>query len=127
LYPLWNIAVFFAYALRRVNCPRCGVKVERVPWAEGKNTLTRTYMQFLATWAKRLSWKETAVVFRTSWEKVFRSVGSELGELPVKSATMSLTSLSPNLLMFNLNCFIHGHQDTKTEKLIKVNFLFIIY
>ena len=72
--PLWNIAVFFAYALRRVNCTRCGVKVEKVPWADGKSTLTTTYMQFLATWAKRLSWKETAVVFRTTWEKVFRSV-----------------------------------------------------
>lgn len=72
--PLWGIAVFFAYALRRVNCPRCGVKVEKVPWADGKSTMTKTYMQFLATWAKRLSWKETAVGFRTNWEKVFRSV-----------------------------------------------------
>ena len=72
--PLWNIAVFFAYALRRVNCPRCGVKVEKVPWADGKSTMTKTYMQYLATWAKRLSWKETAVAFRTTWEKVFRSV-----------------------------------------------------
>lgn len=72
--PLWNIAVFFAYALRRVDCSRCGVKVERVPWADGKNTLTKTYMQFLAAWAKRLSWKETALAFRTTWEKVFRSV-----------------------------------------------------
>jgi transposase len=72
--PLWNIAVFFAYALRRVNCKRCGVKVEKVPWADGKNTLTKTYMQFLATWAKKLSWKEVAVSFRTTWEKVFRSV-----------------------------------------------------
>ena len=29
--PLWGLAVFFVYALRRVDCPRCGVKVERVP------------------------------------------------------------------------------------------------
>ena len=72
--PLWNIAIFFAYALRRVDCETCGVKVERVPWADGKNTLTKTYMQFLATWAKKLSWKEVAVTFRTTWEKVFRSV-----------------------------------------------------
>lgn len=72
--PLWNIAVFFAYALRRVNCIRCGVKAEKVPWADGKSTMTKTYMQFLATWAKRLSWKETAVAFRTTWEKVFGSV-----------------------------------------------------
>ncbi len=72
--PLWGIPVFFVYAMRRVHCKRCGVKVESVPWAEGKQTLTNTYMQFLAAWAKRLSWQEVAVVFKTSWEKVFRSV-----------------------------------------------------
>jgi transposase len=72
--PLWNISIYFAYAMRRVNCKRCGVKVEKVPWADGKNTLTNTYMQFLATWAKKLSWKEVAVSFRTTWEKVFHSV-----------------------------------------------------
>jgi transposase len=72
--PLWNIAVFFIYALRRVNCSQCGIKVERVPWADGKNTVTKPYMQFLAGWAKKLSWKETALAFHTTWEKVFRSV-----------------------------------------------------
>ena len=36
--PLWQIAVFFVYAMRRVDCPRCGVTVEQVPWAEGKCT-----------------------------------------------------------------------------------------
>jgi transposase len=72
--PLWAIPVFYVYALRRVQCERCGVKVERVPWAEGKQTLTRSYMQFLATWARRLSWLEVARYFHTSWEHVFGSV-----------------------------------------------------
>ena len=72
--PLWGIAVFLVYMMRRVNCARCGVKVESVPWAEGKHTLTRAYMQFLAGWARRLSWQEVATTFRTSWEKVFHSV-----------------------------------------------------
>lgn len=72
--PLWGIAVFFLYVMRRVDCTRCGPTVESVPWADGKRTLTRAYMQFLAGWARRLSWKETADVFQTSWDKVFRSV-----------------------------------------------------
>jgi len=72
--PIWNIAVFFEYGLRRVNCARCGVKAEKLPWATGKQTLTTTYMQFLAHWARKLSWKEVAVSFQTSWEKVFRAV-----------------------------------------------------
>ncbi len=31
-------------------------------------------MQYLAHWAKKLSWKEVAVSFKTSWEKVYKSV-----------------------------------------------------
>ncbi len=76
--PLWGIPVYFLYALRRVECPRCGIKVEAVPWAQGKHTLTRSYMQFLATWARRLSWQEVARFFHTSWEKVFHSVSAQV-------------------------------------------------
>jgi transposase len=72
--PLWQIAVYFVYAMRRVNCPRCGVKVEQVPWCDGKNQLTTTYRCFLAGWAKRLSWKGVADAFGTTWQNVFRSV-----------------------------------------------------
>jgi transposase len=66
--------VILVYAMRRVDCPRCGVKVEQVPWGDGKRHLTRAYAVFLATWARRLSWKEVSTVFRVSWEKVYRSV-----------------------------------------------------
>ena len=72
--PLWGIAVFFVYAMRRVECPECGVKVEQVPWCDGKNQLTTTYRWFLAGWAKRLSWKGVASAFHTTWQNVFRSV-----------------------------------------------------
>lgn len=72
--PLWGMLVFFCYAMRRVDCRRCGVKVERIPWAEGKHHVTTAYAWFLAAWAKRMSWKDVADAFRTTWENVFRSV-----------------------------------------------------
>lgn len=72
--PLWGIRVFLVYAPRRVACPDCGVRIEHLPWASGKCRLTQAYAWFLARWAKRLSWKEVAEVFRTSWDSVFRSV-----------------------------------------------------
>jgi transposase len=72
--PLWALAVFLVYAPRRVACPRCGVKVERVPWAEGKSRLTTRYQWFLASWSKHLPWQQVADVFRTSWQSVYRSV-----------------------------------------------------
>jgi len=59
--PLWGFLVFLVYSMRRVDCRRCGVvAVEEVPWADDKRTLTKAYMLFLARWARRLSWKETA-------------------------------------------------------------------
>jgi len=72
--PLWGIPVVFVYTPRRVECPCCGVRVEQMPWASGKRHLTEAYCWFLAGWAKRLSWKEVAEVFRTSWDHVFGAV-----------------------------------------------------
>jgi transposase len=72
--PLWNIAVYFVYAMRRVDCPRCGVTVEMVPWASGKMHTTHALTWFLASWARVLSWTETARRFRSTWDTVFRCV-----------------------------------------------------
>lgn len=72
--PLWGIPVFLMYAMRRVNCRACGVRVEAVPWAEGKRQSTISFEWFLAMWARRLSWSEVASVFGTTWDTVFRSV-----------------------------------------------------
>lgn len=72
--PIWGYAVFLLYAMRRVNCTDCGVKVEAVPWAAGKHALTQAYMLYLAHWARKLSWTETARSFHTSWDKVCHAV-----------------------------------------------------
>jgi transposase len=72
--PLWAIKVFLIYAMRRVDCPQCGIKVEQVPWGNGKRHVTQAYAVFLARWARRLSWREVASIFNTSWDTVYRSV-----------------------------------------------------
>jgi transposase len=77
--PLWALRVLLVYAPRRVSCMACGVKVELVPWAEGKSQLTRTYQWFLASWSKLLPWQQVANVFRTSWQSVYRSVQMAVG------------------------------------------------
>ena len=57
-----------------MNCPCDGVQAEWIPWANGKERMTTRYKVFLARWARRLSWKETAQLFETSWGCVFRAV-----------------------------------------------------
>jgi transposase len=71
---LWGIQVELIYRPRRVNCPHCGVRVEDMPWNEGKHLASKALMIYLAQWARRMSWKETATVFKVSWEMVYRSV-----------------------------------------------------
>lgn len=74
--PIWGIAVVLLYTMRRVRCSCCGVRVEWVPWiAPGsKSSMTLAMERFLATWAKRLSWKQVASVFHVSWDRVLSSV-----------------------------------------------------
>ena len=72
--PLWGLAVALVYSMRRVACPDCGVKVERVPWADGKSPMTIEYKWFLARWARRMSWKEVSEAFRVSWDRVYDAV-----------------------------------------------------
>src|ERR1039457_193663 len=72
--PLWGLMTWFLYAARRVHCPEHGVVVEHVPWSDGKRPVTIAMMCFLSRWARRLSWRETARAFGTSWECVYRSV-----------------------------------------------------
>ena len=76
--PLWGIAVVLVYTMRRIDCKRCGVKVEQVPWANpaSKSATTIAMELFLARWARLLSWKQVARVFRVSWQRVYRSVES---------------------------------------------------
>ncbi|MFQ3269818.1 MAG: transposase [Lentimonas sp.] len=49
--------------MRRGDCAAGGVKVEKVPWAQGKHSCCDVFRHFLASWAKRISWKETAECF----------------------------------------------------------------
>jgi len=72
--PIWGYAVQLLYCMRRVQCRQCGVKVEQVPWGIGKHTSTRAYMLYLAHWARKLSWRETALSFRTTWDQVCQAV-----------------------------------------------------
>ena len=68
---LWAISIFFLYRPRRVQCRRCGVRVELLPWASGKLRLCDALRVYLAQWARLLSWQEVAQRFQVSWADVY--------------------------------------------------------
>lgn len=71
---LWRIPVFLVYCMRRVDCPRCGVRVESVPWSVGKSPMTKMLGQQLSDWAKLLSWQDVCERFHVNWRQVHESV-----------------------------------------------------
>lgn len=73
--PLWGIDVHLVYAPRRVICPHCGgVHIEALPWVSGQRRFTKALMVTLATWARVLTWKQVASLFRCSWSTVEAAV-----------------------------------------------------
>ena len=73
--PLWGLKTYFNYTPRRVQCHGCHtVSVECLPWASGKEHQSTILQQFLAHWAKKLSWQQVAEEFKVSWNSVYRAV-----------------------------------------------------
>jgi transposase len=72
--PLWGLMVVMLYCMLRLDCPRCGIVVEMVPWSTGKSQLTIGYSWFLSEWAKLLSRQEVARQFKSTWHHVFTAV-----------------------------------------------------
>jgi len=58
------------YRPRRVECPRCGVRVEDFPWAEPWARVTTALSNAVAVLARELSWKGTAREYGLNWKSV---------------------------------------------------------
>lgn len=72
--PLWGVPATLVYRPARVRCPHCGIKVEKLPWADGKDRLTTPLVIALATWARLLSMEVVAKLFGVSWPTVGAAV-----------------------------------------------------
>ena len=63
------------YRPRRVDCPRCGIRVEDFPWAEPWARVTRALGNAVARLARELSWQGTARQYGLNWKTVAGIVG----------------------------------------------------
>lgn len=65
-----GMLVVLRYTLRRVCCPRCGVVIEMVPWAEPKAGFTRDFEDHVAYLAQQASQTTVAATMRIAWRTV---------------------------------------------------------
>jgi transposase len=64
-YRMW-----LRYAIRRVHCPRCGVVVEFVPWAESQSWFTYDFEEQVAYLAQRADKTTLVSLMRIAWRTV---------------------------------------------------------
>jgi transposase len=67
---LAGMALYLRYDTRRVDCPRCGVKVEQVPWAETGSWFTRPFEDHVGYLAQRCDKTAVSDMMRVAWETV---------------------------------------------------------
>jgi transposase len=65
-----KLPLVLRYCPRRVNCPRCGVRVEDFPWAEPWARVTTALANAVAVLARELSWQGTAREYGLNWKSV---------------------------------------------------------
>lgn len=72
---LWGIPVKLVYAPARVICPVCGkIRVESIPWSQGKCRLSVNLLWMLSEFSKLLPWKTVAELFGVHWNTVATAV-----------------------------------------------------
>jgi transposase len=62
--------VWLRYSLRRVDCPRCGVVVEFVPWAESQSWFTYDFEEQVAYLAQKTDKTTLSSLMRIAWRTV---------------------------------------------------------
>lgn len=72
--PLWNIPVSICYRPARIQCWYCGIKVEAVPWSNGKSSLSVPLSLTMASWAKKLPMNTVSQMFGVCWNAVYSAV-----------------------------------------------------
>lgn len=70
-----GLMVVLHYDLRRVDCRRCGVTTEMVPWAETGSWFTREFEQLVGYLAQNANKTVVATLMRVAWATVGSIVG----------------------------------------------------
>jgi transposase len=81
------------YDIRRVDCLRCGVKVERVPWAETSSWFTRSFEDHVAYLAQHCDKTTISSLMRIAWDTVGTIIQRVVGRYQNADALDGLTHI----------------------------------
>lgn len=73
--------LWLVYAIRRVDCPECGVRTEELPWARPGARHTRDFEDTVLWLAQRTDRTTVATLMRCGWETVTAIINRGVAEL----------------------------------------------
>jgi len=88
-----GMIVELRYSIRRVDCRRCGVTTELVPWAEATSGFTRDFEQMTALLAQKADRTTVSQLLGIAWETVGRIVGRVVERIGPKDLLEDLTQI----------------------------------
>ena len=88
---------------RRVKCPRCGVRIEKVPWAATGSNFTYQFEEQVAYLAQRLSITAVSNLMRMSWRTVGDVVQRVVTRLKQGDPLDGLTHIGVDELCYRKN------------------------
>lgn len=74
--PMGRMRVLLEYTLRRVQCPECGVRTEKVPWAEHQSKFTYDFEEMVAYQARASTRTALCEQLALSWHAAGRIIGT---------------------------------------------------
>jgi transposase len=88
------------YDIRRVECPRCGVLVEMVPWAEAGSGFTRQFEDQVACFAQHTDKTLISTLMRIAWTTVGRIISRVVDRLSPEDRLDGLTDIGVDELSY---------------------------
>lgn len=97
---LGGMQLTLRYDLRRVDCPRCGVRVEMVPWAEAGSGFTRQFEDQIACLAQHANKTLISTLMRIAWTTVGRIISRVVERLSPDDRLDGLTDIGVDELSY---------------------------
>lgn len=88
------------YDTRRVACPRCGVKVEQLPWAEPGSWFTQPFEDEVGYLAQRCDRTTVSSLMRVAWDTVGTIIQRVVGRRRDSAALEGLTRIGVDELSY---------------------------
>lgn len=103
--PMLGRTVWLELQLRRIWCPHCGTRMQRVSWLDRHARLTRRLAQHVSLWCARLPIRHVAQMFGLHWSTV-----REIDRRRLQAMVDALPAPQPRRLVMDEFALHKGHR-----------------